>query len=56
MCRLPLSFITILVVPATTLGATQNQGKVFDTNAIAKEIGVEGKTKGDVYRSVIAPY
>ena len=50
MCRLPLSFITIIVVTATTLGATPPQGKVFDTDAIAKEIGVEGETKGDVYR------
>ena len=56
MCRLPLSFITILVVTAITLDATPNQRKVFDTNAIDKEIGVEGETKGDVYRSVIAPY
>ena len=55
---MPLTLVVyhILVVTATTLGATPNQGKVFDTNAIAKEIGVEGETKGDVYRSVIAPY
>jgi hypothetical protein len=43
-------FITIIVITATTLGATPLQGKVLDSAAIAKEIGVDGETKGDVYK------
>ena len=50
MYRLPLSLFTIIVVTATTLGATPPQGKVLDSDAIAKEIGVDGETKGDVYK------
>ncbi len=49
MFRLPLRFITIVLVTATTLGATPSQGKVLDSDAIVKEMG-QGETKGDVYR------
>lgn len=50
MYRLPMWVITIIAVTATILGATSPPGKVLDTDGIRREMGVEGETKGDVYR------
>lgn len=55
MYRFALSLITIMGLSFSTAtiesrGATPSPGKVLNSDVIAKEIGLNGESKGDVYR------